>query len=712
MSLKHPFLQKKHLPNWSKMNPNAIEADISKALKIAGATIQAISEQPKNTSKINYKNTFEAFEEGLEPLNTAWGFVSHLDSVRNSKMLRKAHNKMLPIVTQFYANIPLNPNLWDIFKFAAKHINPKDLNPVENRHIAETLEDFKEEGADLNAEKKITLKKIQKELAKLTQKYSENCLDATNAWEYRVYDKELLKGLPKSALQAAEESAKKHPLNTPKNSDNKRPTWRFTLDSTSFIPVITYAKNSALRKVFWCAYQSVGRTPPYENGGLVERILHLRHQYAQIVGKKDFAEHTTSRRMVRNGASASNFIKTMQRQIKKHFDAEYKTLVDYKNSKDSESPNRLEPWDVSYWTQLHQKEYFEFDEESLRPYFQIEKVIHGLFLISKKLFGIDIKELESIYIDTDKVAAAPYAEVNPTGLAEVWHPDVKLYELIDIATGKLLGHFYTDWHSRNSKRSGAWMNYLRTGTRKAESTPHLGLICGNLTAPLKNKPALLNHPEVETIFHEFGHLLHHLCGNVPIPSLNGVNVAWDFVELPSQIMENWCWESASLDLFARHYKDQSKIPEILFNKMCASKNHFKAIHTMRQLNLAKLDLDLHRDWILKEEPIDSYLENQLKDYQYAFLNKPKPITCNFGHLFSSSTGYAAGYYSYKWAEVLDADAFTRFQKEGILSASIGKKFRDTILAMGNSKEPLQLFEDFMGRKPDSKALLKRDGILD
>ena len=711
MSIKHPFLQKKHLPNWSIMNPKEIEADISEAIKIAEASIKAISELPKNALIINYKNTFEAFEEGLEPLNTAWGFISHLDSVSNSKILRKAHNKMLPIVTQFYANIPLNPNLWNIFKFAAESIHSESLTPIEKRHISETLKDFKEEGADLNTEKKTALKELQKTLAELTQKYSENCLDATKAWEYRVYDKALLKGLPTSALLAAEESAKKHPLNTLKNSDNKGLSWRFTLEPTSFVPVITYAENSALRKEFWCAYQSVGREKPYKNGGLVERILHLRHQYAQIVGRKDFADHTTSRRMVRNGASASNFIENMHRQIKKRFDAEYKTLVDYKCSKDSELPNRLAPWDVSYWTNLHQKEFFDFDEESLRPYFEIRKVLQGLFLISRKLFGLNIKELESIYIEPGKAATVPYSQLNPKGLAEVWHPDVQLYELTDIKSTKILGHFYADWHPRNSKRSGAWMNYLRTGSRKSKSTPHLGLICGNLTAPLENKPALLTHTEVETIFHEFGHLLHHLCGNVPIPSLNGVNVAWDFVELPSQIMENWCWESESLDLFARHYENQSKIPKKLFKKMCASRNHFRATQTMRQLNLAKLDLDLHRDWILKEEPIDSYLENQLEDYKYTFHHKPLPITCNFSHLFSSSTGYAAGYYSYKWAEVLDADAFTRFKNEGILNSSIGKKFKDTILSMGNSKEPHQLFEDFMGRKPNNEALLKRDGIL-
>lgn len=699
--MKHPFLQTKQLPDWSAMHPLKIEADIDKALESAQEAIDTISRLLETDTALNYSNTFLAFEKALEPLNTAWGFVNHLDSVNNSKDLRKAYNTMLPKVTQFYTDIPLNPDLWKVFKKYEQNKSATQLSPTQQRHVEETLADFREEGADLPDAKKEQVRSIQKDLAELTQKYSENCLDATNAWEHIVCDASQLEGLPESALQAAKESAQ---------SKGHKKAWRFTLDATSYIPVMSYAKNSSLRKTVWQAYQSIGREAPYDNQDLVKKILELRHTYAQIIGKESFAEYTTNRRMVKNGQSASSFIESMHKQIKAAFDSECALLKKYKASKTDPEKQALEPWDIGFWSEQHQKEYYQFDEEALRPYFPINKVIDGLFSICEKLFHLSIEPIEAIYIDPE--ASQTKEILNPKQLPEVWHPEVKLYNLYDKQTNTLLGSFYADWHPRESKRSGAWMNYLRTGSRTKDHTPHLGLICGNLTPPLKDTPSLLTHHEVETIFHEFGHLLHHLCGTVEVPSLNGVNVAWDFVELPSQIMENWCWERESLDLFARHYETDKPIPQDLFEKMQACKNHFKAMGTMRQLSLAKLDLDLHRDWILDStQAIDGYLKDRLKDYHFNFSTPTRPIICNFGHLFSSTTGYAAGYYSYKWAEVLDADAFTRFQKEGLLNSTTGLAFRNTILAKGNSEDPYQLFKDFMGRAPKTDALLKRDGII-
>lgn len=711
--MHQPFLQSKHLPDWSQMRAAAVESDISHAIADAERSIETLLALKNTGCAYTYENTFVAFEEGMEVLNTAWGFVSHLDSVNNSKSLRAAYNAMLPKVTQFFTDIPLNDALWSVLKSAAESLDYEALSQIERRHIEETLADFREEGADLCPEKKAELRQIQKDLAEHTQKYSENCLDATHAWDYIVSDAQMLKGLPTSAIQAAEASAKKKASSTDAPQRPNEKTWRFTLDATSYIPVLTYAEDAGLRKTLWEAYQSVGRSAPYDNQDLLREILSLRHRYAELLGKKDFAEHTTHRRMVKSGAAASQFIAEMKEQIESTFATEFAELKRYRAEKTAQSENALEPWDIAYWVDQHQKEYYDFDEESLRPYFPIETVISGLFSISETLFGIRIEPLETQYIDPELNPELNPADLdNPKRLPEVWHPEVQLYQVTDSDVGQVLGHFYADWYPRESKRSGAWMNYLRTGLKKGTKRPHLGLICGNLTPPLEGQPALLNHGEVETIFHEFGHLLHHLCGSVSVPSLNGVNVAWDFVELPSQIMENWCWERESLDQFARHTETNTPIPEPLFEKMLACRNHFKAMGTMRQLYLAKLDLDLHRDWVLDtERPIDAYLEERLSDYQLGLKTRPRPLTCNFGHLFSSPTGYAAGYYSYKWAEVLDADAFTRFQNEGLLNPNTGRAFRDCVLAKGNSEDPYRLFEAFMGRAPKSDALLRRDGIL-
>jgi oligopeptidase A len=704
--MEYPFLHADPHPQWSQLDPNAIATDIEHAITSAQLNIDALIEKASHSSNLSYESTFQALESALEPLNTAWGLVNHLDSVNNSPALREAINHMLPKVTEFFTNIPLNLKLWNILQRYANSSDANAHSPAIKRHIKETIEDFREEGADLSDSNKERLRSLQSELAELTQKYSENCLDATNAWELIIKDPDTLKGLPKSALQAAKESAieKGHPK-----------AWRFTLQATSYIPVMTYAENEMLRKSVWEAYQAVGRQAPYDNQPIVQAILKLRHQLAGIIGKSNFADYTTNRRMVKSGTRAQNFIQDMHEKILPAFKREYSNLKTFKNqlSPSLSSSNKealLEPWEIAYLCEKHRKEAFDFDEEALRPYFPIHQVIDGLFSITGTLFGLTIEEMETQYSDPKNKQKESVHSERP----EVWHQDVRLYKMCDSETGAILGTFYADWHPRESKRSGAWMNYLRTGNKAGDPnthTPHLGLICGNLTPALKDTPALLTHHEVETIFHEFGHLLHHLCGLVEVPSLNGVNVAWDFVELPSQILENWCWERDSLDLFARHYQTNEPIPEALFKKMQASRNHLKALGTMRQLSLSKLDLDLHIDWVLHEaEDLDAYLTDRLSSYQLKLNTPSLPITYNFGHLFSSTIGYAAGYYSYKWAEVLDADAFTRFKDEGLLNPKLGKIFRDTILAKGNSEDPYTLFEDFMGRPPSIESLLKRDGI--
>lgn len=692
----HPFLQNDFHIKWTTLTPEHIETDIGKALDEAQAAVDAVASQGP---PLTYTNTIAALDDGLETLNRAWGLVSHLDSVNNSAELRAAHKAMLPKVSEFFAGIPLNEALWETLKAYGIERAAEDLSPTKQRYIAETLADFREAGADLPPEQKKRAGEIQSQLAELTQKYSENCLDATNAWEKIVTDERQLAGLPKSARDAARQSAEQ----------KGKEGWRFTLQAPSYIPVMAYADSDALRKEAWSAYAAIGRSGEHDNRPLVRQILDLRHEFAQLVGQENFADHVTERRMAASGRAALDFGDTIFQKVRDQFEKETEQLRRFKASEKSlslEHPPLLEPWEVNYWAEKQRKASYAFDEEALRPYFPIDRVISGMFEIAQQIFGLRIEER-----DTPKLEAQPLLPKEP----QVWHEEVKFYELFDSESDEHLGSFYADWHPRESKRGGAWMNYFITGNRDpsvGERSPHLGLICGNLTPAVGEQPALLTHREVETIFHEFGHLLHHLCGDVEVKSLNGVNVPWDFVELPSQIMENWCWERESLDRIARHHETNEAIPQELFDKLLAARNYMKASAKVRQLAFGKMDLELHMHWAdSAEEDLDAFVDTMLQDYSAAYKTQPKSNLFNFSHLFSSPTGYAAGYYSYKWAEVLDADAFTRFQKEGILKAETGRDFRIKILAKGNSEDPAKLYKDFMGRAPDPDALLRRDGLL-
>jgi oligopeptidase A len=680
----NPFLQKDFHIKWATLTPDHIKTDIGKALDEARMAVDAVASQEP---PLTYSNTIAALDEGLETLNRAWGLVGHLDSVNNSPELRAAHNAMLPKVSEFFASIPLNEALWETLKAYGVESGTEALSPTKQRYIKETLADFREAGADLPPEQKKRAGEIQSQLAELTQKYSENCLDGTNAWEKIIIDEKQLSGLPKSALGAARQSAEQKGLEG----------WRFTLQAPSYIPIMTYADNNALRKEVWSAYAAIGRSGDHDNRQLVRQILDLRHEFAQLVEQENFANHVTKRRMAASGQAALDFGDEIFQKVRDQFEKEAEELRRFKAAKEGlpldHSP-LLEPWEVGYWAEKQRNANYAFDEEALRPYFQIDRVISGMYEIAQQIFGLRIEERDT---------------------SMVWHQEVKFYDLFDSETKEQLGSFYADWHPRESKRGGAWMNYFITGNRDpsvGERSPHLGLICGNLTPAVGDQPALLTHREVETIFHEFGHLLHHLCGDVEVKSLNGVNVPWDFVELPSQIMENWCWERESLDRIARHHETGDTIPQELFDKLLAARNYMKASANVRQLAFGKMDLELHIHWPdSTEDDLDAFVENVLQDYNAKYKTQAKSSVFNFSHLFSSPTGYAAGYYSYKWAEVLDADAFTRFKKEGILNAETGRDFRAEILARGNSEDPAKLYKNFMHRAPDPDALLRRDGLI-
>lgn len=678
----NPLLDNGFEIRWRAIEPAHVEPAITAALAGAENAINAIATQPIDA--VTYESTFGALEKSREQLGTAWGLVTHLQAVADGPALREAHNQMLPKVTEFYAAVPLNIELWSRLKAFAESPAAAQVTGIHRRLMDETMADFRQAGADLPEDKRQRLAALQSELAQITQKYSENVLDSTNAWELIVTDEARLKGLPAHAKAAAR-----------KNAESKgKSGWRFTLQHPSMEPVLTYAEDDSLRREMWEGAITIGGKTPYDNNELIRQILKLRAEKAQLLGKANFADTELERRMAKTGAKALAFVEDLQKRATPAFQADIRELEEFKAKQTDQPVGHLAPWEMSFWAEKLRQAKYAFDEEELRPYFPMDRVISGLFDLVHRVFGLVVK---------------PRA----VGSVEVWHDEVLFYDLFDTA-GVHLGSFYSDWHPRESKRGGAWMNYFRTGGPQPDGTraPHLGLICGNMTPPSDGKPALLTHREVETVFHEFGHLLHHLLGEVAVKSLNGTNVAWDFVELPSQIMENWCWERESLDLFARHHETGAAIPEELFSKMIAAKNFRSATAMMRQVSFGKLDLLFHlnTDRYLNAADIEATMRADIVDCLVPS-NPPAPtIIRRFGHIFSDPVGYAAGYYSYKWAEVLDADAFTRFKREGIFNRQTGREFVEKILSRGNSADPMTLYRDFMGREPDLQALLKRAGL--
>ena len=697
---EHPFLDTSNIPDWEKLTPDHIRDDISKALENAESALEGIRQL--NPTDITFANTVKALEEASHELYYAWGLVTHLDAVCNSEALREAHNEMLPQVSSFGAKITLDPKLWQALQTFAESEEATKLNPIDRRLLDETILDFREAGADLDDEKRKRLEEVSQELAQVTQKFSEQVLDATNDWQLVVREETKLKGLPSTAKEAARLTALEK-LGEEKGKD----AWVFTLHMPSMLPVLQYLDDEEIRQKVWAASDRLCVDEPYANEPLIRQILALRQEKAEILGKDNFADVVLSRRMARDGAKADEFVTELGQKSTPYFQEENKELEEFKSQMTGEAVDLLQPWEVGYWSEKLKKERYAFDDEDLRPYFPIQSVLEGMFELVSKVFGLRIEELPTQFgekILREKTGVLPRS---------VWHEEVRFYDLFDNQNDRLLGSFYADWHPRSSKRAGAWMNFLKTGEpdENNDREPHLGLICGNLTAATESKPALLTHYEVETVFHEFGHLLHHLCGEVPHRSLNGVNVAWDFVELPSQIMENWCWERESLDLFARHHETGDTIPEELFDKMLRARNFMAGNTMMRQLAFAKLDLHIHRK-LAKEEfdDLESNLQTTLENYLPKRKSTPRTIALRWSHLFSSPGGYAAAYYSYKWAEVLDADAFTRFKKEGIMNGKTGRAFRESILSKGNSEPPEKLFRDFMGRDPEMEPLLVRSGL--
>jgi oligopeptidase A len=654
-----------------------VEPAVAALLQDARRRLESLAADP---SERTFQNTLRALDLLTEPLDYTMGVVRHLESVATYPELRAAFNAVQPQVSAFYTGIPLHQGLWKAIKTYAATPESGSLAGPRKRFLQKTIDTFRRHGADLDPAGKKRLEEIDVELATITTKFSENVLDSTNAFEMVITDERELAGLPPSALASARQSAER----------KGREGWRFTLQAPDYTAVMTYLADPAVRRHMYEAYSVRATEADRDNRPLLNRILALRAEKARLLGFRDFADLVLEDRMAHTGARALDFLEDLKAKTERRFREENRELLDFRRSIEGPGAPELDPWDVAYYAEKQRAALYDFDEEALRPYFALERVVAGLFTLVNKLYGIRVTEESGV---------------------PVWDPQARYYNMHD-ESGAFLGGFYADWYPRENKRGGAWMDALITGGPTAQGVePHLGLICGNLTPPIGDKPALLTHREVETIFHEFGHLLHHMLSKVEIRSMAGTNVAWDFVELPSQIMENWCWERPALDLFAAHWETGQPIPEDLFEKMKRARTFRAANAQMRQLGFGFVDLLLHVRYSPERDgDLVDYTRRLLQEFSPATLPPQHAMIAAFTHLFGSPVGYGAGYYSYKWAEVLDADAFTRFREEGIFSRTAGQAFQEHILSQGDSDDPAELYRKFMGREPDPNALLVRSGL--
>ena len=508
----NPFLDDSFHAPWSKLTPERVVPDMTLALEKAESEMQAI--RSLSPEEIDFRNAPLRFCKAQEDLGEAWNLVSHLDQVRNSEELREAYNEMLPKVTAFGTKALLDQTLWKQVKSFVQSEEAQSLEGQEKRLLDELVADFVEAGANLPEDKRTQLEKLSTELAQVTQKFSENVLDSTNAWQKNIEDESLLEGLPESAKIAARETAKQ------KEMDG----WLFTLHAPSIMPIMKYLDSSSIRREFWEKSSKIGWTEDRNNTDLIRKILELRQEKALLLGKKDYADVMLERRMAGSGARADEFVSDLKNKTTDAFKRENDQLITFKAEKTGQPSELLEPWEYSYWSEKQMKEKYDFDEEDMRPYLPIDSVLSGMFSLVTEIFRLRIEERSTSH-DGQPVNLIEGDDREPV---DVWHPEVKFYEVFDSQNEKHLGSFYADWHPRPDKRSGAWMNYFKMGTPAEDGSPrgpHLGLMCGNMTAPVDGKPALLTHDEANTVFHEFGHLLHHLCAGGQIQEVEHGNGA-------------------------------------------------------------------------------------------------------------------------------------------------------------------------------------------
>ncbi|MBQ2380690.1 MAG: M3 family metallopeptidase [Akkermansia sp.] len=696
---EHPYFQDKPYPAWSKMTPEQGIRDTRAALALARERIAAVCRV--TPEQATFENTFLALNLASDELGQAQGYMHHLSSVMDNEELRQAQESLIPELTAFDAAILANEKLWEVIKNAAAQPWVKELSPAKQRFVQQTVDSFVDSGADLPADKKARKAEIERELSELTLQFGKNVLDSTNAWKLLIVNKDELAGMSEDWMNKAQAEARARGF----GSDEK-PCWLITLDYTSIGTVMRDCDVEATRKMCWEGQSTIGAVGEWDNASTVARVMELRRELAELLGFKTYADMTTHRRMVGGGDNAMAFIDNMAEKVLPAFRDECRQLLEYVSAKKGSNVMFLDPWDRRYYLNKMSQELYSFDPEELRPYHRADNVVNGMFAIYGKLLGVSFAEVPTMCLEKGSVC--------PEGVVEVWHPEVKVFKVTDNKTGAHLGSFYMDLFPRASKRAGAWvmpMRYGRAGENGAPHEPHLACLVGNLSTPTEDKPALFTHYDVQTIFHEFGHMMHCMLGDTELQAHCGTSVAWDFVELPSQIFENWTWYPEGIAQYAFHYETGAPMPAELIEKLQKSRYFMPATDTMGQLCYGKLDLEMHMNYNekFKGKSLD-LATNQLLDPWRLPMSVSAPSFMR--HLTHCITGgYSAGYYSYKWAEVLSADAFTRFKKEGIMNPATGAAFREAVLSKGDSKDAAAVYRDFMGRDPNPDALLQAQGLV-
>lgn len=648
----------------------ALQVAITEAKK----NIEAIKAQ-KETS---FDNTILALEQASEKVDRISNVYFNLFSAEANDAHQALAKDISPILSSFSSDVSLDEALFHKIKFVYDNRVQLNLKNEDLKLTEKTFKSFSRNGALLDAGKKDELRKLDQELSVLSPQFSENVLKATNAFELWIDNEADLAGLPEGVREAAAMSAEQK---------GKKGQWLFSLQAPSMIPFITYSDKRELREKLWRASSSKAFGGEFDNQAVVKKIVTLTAKRAQMLGYKDYAHYALEERMAQNSDTVFKFLTNLLEPSKKAAQKDLKEVQEFR--KQLEGTDEIKPWDFAYYSEKLKEQKYAFNEEELRPYFKLENVIEGVFEHSRRLFGLTYKLNTSI----------------PT-----YHPDVKTYEVYTEKTNEYVGLFYMDYFPRETKKGGAWMtNYREQGMWSNEvKRPHVSIVC-NFTKPTPTKPSLLSYDEVRTLFHEFGHALHGLLSQCKYRTLAGTNVYWDFVELPSQIMENWTEEKESLDLFAKHYETGATIPAELVAKIKKASLFQSGWMSLRQVSFAWLDMKWYTTDPTQISDVDQFETSTLEVTRLLPKEQGTNMSCAFGHIFGG--GYAAGYYSYKWAEVLDADAFEYFKEKGLYNEEVAAKFKNSILSRGGTAHPMDLYKEFRGREPDPNSLLKRSGLL-